>query len=289
MLGGLPPLYAEIEAASVRGIPPRDIPGEDPRGIPPRGAPGEDPQPPVAALHSRAWPPPAQRAVRIVHAIGTSQCRICPQCALCTGYGASCVKVRGRSRQGDAGQECGCGAGEEGCTGCGVCKKCCPELSRASAAAAAAAAAAAMASVGAAALFKKDLQDMRTLLSFQALCALPNVRAVRELVAQRQAEAQGGQQLGSCARVPSFIRCVGNPLTKFSAEACAAVFGDGPGDGGGRCGGVRTPVQDDDPRTDPDRWFKTIWWLLRTVHADFRPVIDHPRGSAIPKTPRPQR
>ncbi len=56
------------------------------------------------------------------HNFVDERCRICPQCMLCTGVGASCY----RSSLPDkiAGALCGCGAGNSGCVLCGICKAC---------------------------------------------------------------------------------------------------------------------------------------------------------------------
>ena len=58
------------------------------------------------------------------HNYVTNRCKICTSCGVCTGYGANCVRCRGKDRSGDKGQDCGCGAGESGCSTCGKCKNC---------------------------------------------------------------------------------------------------------------------------------------------------------------------
>jgi hypothetical protein len=58
------------------------------------------------------------------HNYARDKCKICTQCAACTGYGANCCECRGKDRSGDKGKECGCGAGASGCNRCGKCETC---------------------------------------------------------------------------------------------------------------------------------------------------------------------
>jgi hypothetical protein len=58
------------------------------------------------------------------HSHVSNRCMICTSCHHCTGYGANCVRCRGKDRSADSGKECGCGAGKSGCSKCGKCEKC---------------------------------------------------------------------------------------------------------------------------------------------------------------------
>eukprot|EP01051_Picozoa_sp_SAG22_P019288 SAG22_NODE_3513_length_1669_cov_1.893631_1_plen_429_part_00 len=56
------------------------------------------------------------------HSFARGRCMVCVGCGDCTGFGTRCCMHRaGRPR----GVECGCGAGDQGCTGCGLCRACC--------------------------------------------------------------------------------------------------------------------------------------------------------------------
>ncbi|XP_062580615.1 E3 ubiquitin-protein ligase MYCBP2-like [Saccostrea cucullata] len=54
------------------------------------------------------------------------RCMLCSVCGKCTGYGVDCV----HQGQGDRnpGTECGCGAGDSGCSECGICRNCAVEV-----------------------------------------------------------------------------------------------------------------------------------------------------------------
>lgn len=56
------------------------------------------------------------------HIILSGTCTICVRCGLCSGYGAGCVRCKGRDRSGDRGKPCGCGSGRDVCSGCHMCQ-----------------------------------------------------------------------------------------------------------------------------------------------------------------------
>jgi hypothetical protein len=66
---------------------------------------------------------PAPAAVT-AHNHVSNKCMICTSCGVCTGFGAGCVRCKGKDRSGDKGEECGCGGGKSGCSNCGQCEKC---------------------------------------------------------------------------------------------------------------------------------------------------------------------
>ena len=68
-------------------------------------------------------PSPAHQVPRHTFNPVRGTCRICVKCAVCTGYGAGCVRCRGRTRT--PGEVCGCGSGDEGCGTCKMCRQCC--------------------------------------------------------------------------------------------------------------------------------------------------------------------
>ena len=51
-------------------------------------------------------------------------CTICVQCGYCSGYGANCVRCKGKDRTADKGESCGCGRGRDVCSGCRMCQVC---------------------------------------------------------------------------------------------------------------------------------------------------------------------
>lgn len=59
------------------------------------------------------------------HALVHDYCRVCTECANCTGYGSACVGHEGKDRRRDRGGPCGCGSGDAGCNACGRCAICC--------------------------------------------------------------------------------------------------------------------------------------------------------------------
>ena len=59
------------------------------------------------------------------HALVHDYCRVCTECANCTGYGSGCIGHEGKDRRRDRGGPCGCGSGDAGCNACGRCAICC--------------------------------------------------------------------------------------------------------------------------------------------------------------------
>lgn len=53
---------------------------------------------------------------------GGTVCNVCVSCNHCTGYGPACVYGRDGPRPHKAGQPCGCGAGNAGCSNCNMCR-----------------------------------------------------------------------------------------------------------------------------------------------------------------------
>ena len=133
----------------------------------------------------------------------------------------------------------------------------------------------------------EDLRNLRSHVDYAALLALPNVRRVRELLAVTQAAHEGyspaavggllaPQQHSAAAAAAGgatarFVRRSGDPLAEPPQASQPLPRGGGAQPGRG------APTA----RGDPDRWFKLLWWLLRSVRADFSPW--HAGAAASPK------
>lgn len=141
-------------------------------------------------------------------------------------------------------------------------------------------------------LLSADLAGLAAAVNFGVLLSQPNIRAVRTYLAQLQFRGRGGS---------------GRPLDVLSSDplADASVAGDWMDAGAARGGGassassaasaassrfvglppplashnwpetglaVGTTTPASAAAADPDRWFRLIWWVLRTVRCDFVPI-----------------
>lgn len=140
-------------------------------------------------------------------------------------------------------------------------------------------------------LLAADLGGLAASLHIGKLLSLPNIRAVREHIAQLQ-QAAGASSHSAAAHARRALRS-SDPLAEGEG---AWRLGGGGGAGGvedlsaplplcrlppaipvhhwplapmAAAGSTTSPAH---AAADPDRWFRLLWWLLRTVRCDFVPV-----------------